>query len=561
MVWGQTLGTDSSPELTGESGKRVYHVDIIGSDGNPVIGYRNSGSPVTIPAGGGIQIGMAPNTTVIILPNGGELKPTEGGGVTVPGGSIIQTAENGSTITLPSGGEVKSNLDGTRSLPGGSIVTKPNGTTTTVPTGGTVNPSTGEVAAPSPSHTHSWNGGWSSNSTHHWHECTVSGCGFTSPSQMNSYGEHIYDNDADTTCNICQYERTVTPPVTEYTIIFDANGGSVATTEAQTINGKLAVLPTPTRSCSYFFEGWYTSSSDCLAVTTNTVFTQDTTVYAHWKYTGSGGGGGYPSPSTYPITTPATSPHGKLIISPVRASRNTTVTITVTPEDGCRLGILNVTSGGKAVPLTEKGGGKYTFTMPAGPVKVEATFVPAETSGTLWNSPFADVSEGAWYYDAVRFVSENGLMGGNGMFGVNDNLSWAQLAQILFNKEGRPGVNYLLQYGDVFTGTWYIEAVRWATSQGIVGGYGNGNFGPSDTITREQLAVMLWRYSGSPAATNKELNFNDTDESNDFALEALRWAVENGIINGYGDGRLGPQGLATRAQVAQILKNFLGDQK
>ena len=106
-------------------------------------------------------------------------------------------------------------------------------------------------------------------------------------------------------------------------------------------------------------------------------------------------------------------------------------------------------------------------------------------------------------------------------------------------------------------GAWYTEAIRWATSRGIVGGYGNGTFGPNDNITREQLAVMLWRYAGSPAATDKELHFTDADKASGYALEALRWAVENGILNGYGDGRLGPQGLATRAQVAQMLKNFI----
>ena len=146
------------------------------------------------------------------------------------------------------------------------------------------------------------------------------------------------------------------------------------------------------------------------------------------------------------------------------------------------------------------------------------------------------------------------------IFGPNNNLTRAQFAQILFNKEGRPVVNYLLQYGDVAEGAWYTEAIRWATSQGIVGGYGNGMFGPNDNITREQLAVMLWRYAGSPAATDKELHFTDADKASGYALEALRWAVENGILNGYGDGRLGPQGLATRAQVAQMLMNFLKDE-
>ena len=177
----------------------------------------------------------------------------------------------------------------------------------------------------------------------------------------------------------------------------------------------------------------------------------------------------------------------------------------------------------------------------------------------VWVNPFSDVAEGAWYYDAVRYASENGLMGGygNGKFGPNDNLSRAQFAQILFNKEGRPVVNYLLRYNDVADGAWYTEAVRWATSQGVVSGYGNGMFGPNDNITREQLAVMLWRYAGSPAATEKELHFTDTDKASGYALEALRWAVENGVMGGYGNGQLAPQGLATRAQVAQMLMNFL----
>lgn len=103
----------------------------------------------------------------------------------------------------------------------------------------------------------------------------------------------------------------------------------------------------------------------------------------------------------------------------------------------------------------------------------------------------------------------------------------------------------------------YSEAVAWAAEQGIVSGYGNGLFGPNDNITREQLAVMLWRYAGEPVATDKELHFTDEGEASGYALDALRWATENGIINGYGDGRLGPRGLATRTQAAQMLMNFL----
>ena len=114
-----------------------------------------------------------------------------------------------------------------------------------------------------------------------------------------------------------------------------------------------------------------------------------------------------------------------------------------------------------------------------------------------------------------------------------------------------------MQFADVPRSAWYTEAVCWAASMGIVTGYGNDLFGPDDKITREQLAVMLWRYAGSPVATRKEPNFSDADEASDWALEALRWAVENGIINGIGNGLLDPGGLATRAQVAQMLKNFI----
>ena len=147
---------------------------------------------------------------------------------------------------------------------------------------------------------------------------------------------------------------------------------------------------------------------------------------------------------------------------------------------------------------------------------------------------------------------------GNGLFGPNDTLTRAQFAQILYNKEGRPAVTGGGIFTDVAPGAWCAPAITWAAERGIVGGYGNGMFGPNDNITREQLAVMLWRYAGSPAATNKELHFNDADEASGYALEALRWAVENGVMSGKGGGSLDPKGLATRAEAAQMLKNLIG---
>ena len=283
---------------------------------------------------------------------------------------------------------------------------------------------------------------------------------------------------------------------------------------------------------------------------------------------GGGSGGGGWSSSTYAITVEK-SEHGKVTSNRTNASNDSTVTLTVTPDSGYVLDALTVTdSRGNEIKLTAQGGNKYTFTMPSRAVTVKASFVPlpddtqkpCDGGADCPSRGFSDLgSVGTWYHEAVDYVLRNGLMNGysSGTFGPNDNLSRAQFAQILFNKEGRPVVNYLLQYGDVAEGAWYTEAIRWATSRGIIGGYGNGNFGPNDNITREQLAVMLWRYAGSPAATDKELHFTDADQASGYALEALRWAVENGILNGYGDGRLGPQGLATRAQVAQMLMNFL----
>ena len=270
----------------------------------------------------------------------------------------------------------------------------------------------------------------------------------------------------------------------------------------------------------------------------------------------SGGGGGS-SVSSYRVTVEKME-HGKVVSNRTNASSGSTVTLTVTPDSGYLLDTLTVTdSWGNTVKLADKGSGRYTFTMPSRAVTVKATFVPVQTE---WNNPYTDVTMGTWYYEAVRFVSENGLMGGYGgsLFGPNDNLSRGQLAQILYNHTGRPVIRTSSTFTDVDPDVWYSTAVSWAVSEGIVSGYGDGCFGPNDPVTREQLAVMLWRYAGSPAATEKELNFTDADRASGYALEALRWAVENDIINGKDSGFLAPQDRATRAQAAQTLMNFLG---
>lgn len=179
-----------------------------------------------------------------------------------------------------------------------------------------------------------------------------------------------------------------------------------------------------------------------------------------------------------------------------------------------------------------------------------------DTSYTPWGSPYADVSSRAWYYDAVRFASENGLMSGDkGLFRPEDRLTRAMLARILYNKAGQPYMAGGWTFADVPPGVWYSDAVAWAASTGVAGGYGNGLFGPDDGVTREQLAVMLWRYAGSPASSG-QVAAGDAGQISGYAQSAMRWAVGNGVITGYGDGRLDPKGPATRAQVARVLQNL-----
>ncbi len=370
--------------------------------------------------------------------------------------------------------------------------------------------------------------------------------------------------------------KTELPEVIANTAIriqFEPNGGAGTMEPESAVTGMPFAMPacTFTAPVGKTFDRWSIGNADS-GDTAETgefhTFTGDVTIYALWKDSGSGGGdhggssgnGGGTSPTYKPQVIQSGGGGGAPSISPSDPKQGDTVTITPKPDEGYEVDKITVLDrDGKPVEVTKKPDGTYTFQQANGKMTIEVTYQPIDQP---WNDPFSDVSGGDWYYETVRFVQERRLMNGYGdsRFGPNDDLSRAQFAQILFNKEGRPVVNYQMDFSDVTGEAWYTEAVRWAASQGIVRGYGNGTFGPNDPITREQLAVMLWRYSGSPAASG-ELNFDDVDEISGHALEALRWAVENGILNGYGDGRLGPQGRATRAQAARMLKNFIEDQE
>ena len=271
----------------------------------------------------------------------------------------------------------------------------------------------------------------------------------------------------------------------------------------------------------------------------------------------SGGGGGGSGSAMYAVSLAAPE-HGTVTVSPKSAVKGSTVTVTATPDEGYRLDTLTVTdSQGNRLKLTDQGGGKFTFIMPGSQVKVEASFVliPQEPEPL----PFADVAETAWYYDGVRYAYEHGLMTGTSetTFNPDGATSRAMLAAILWRLEGSPVVNYAMDFADVEEGQWYTEAIRWAASEGIVTGYGDGAFGTNDSITREQFAVMLYRYAGTQPASGTLSAFRDGPAVSDWAAEAVGWAVEAGLITGTGDGSaLTPQGQATRAQAAVLLMRF-----
>lgn len=297
------------------------------------------------------------------------------------------------------------------------------------------------------------------------------------------------------------------------------------------------------------------SYNETLAISGSNNTSASITVSFTVEQRSSGGG-----PTTYAVTVPDVE-NGTVRVSPSRASRGTTVTITVTPDEGYELESLTVLdSRDNEIALTDKGDGKYTFTMPSGRVTVEASFAEIAPEPL----PFGDVDDGDWFADAVRFVYENGMMNGVSEtdFAPHATTSRSMIVTILYRLEGEPVVDYAMDFTDVAGDAYYAEAVRWAASEGIVGGYGGGLFGSEDAVTREQLAVILYRYAvykGYDVSIGEDTNilsYDDFADLSEYAIPAMQWACGAGIVNGTSASTLTPQGEATRAQVAAMLMRF-----
>ena len=258
----------------------------------------------------------------------------------------------------------------------------------------------------------------------------------------------------------------------------------------------------------------------------------------------SSGGGS----TTYPVNTPNKTENGTVTVSPRYAERGDTVTITVKPDDGFKLDELTVTDkNGNELKLTDKGNGKYTFTMPASKVEIKATFVKE-----VETSPFSDVSTSAYYYEAVKWAQEKGITGGigNGLFGPNQPCTRAQIVTFLWRAAGSPEPKAMSSFADVSTDAYYAKAVAWAVENGITTGTGDGKFSPDATCTRAQSVTFLFRAIGKLVDSKAEFSDVLTDS---YYANAVAWAVENGVTNGIGDGLFGPDNSCTRAQIVTFL--------
>ena len=385
-------------------------------------------------------------------------------------------------------------------------------------------------------------------------EYTLPANGFTAPSgkQFKAWSvggsEKAVGDKITVTANTTVTAVWEDIPVVTYTVSFDANGGSVTPASAVTgADGKLTSLPTPTRSGSYSFAGWYTAASGGTQITTAYVFSANTTVYAHWTYTGGGGGGGGSYTPSYTVSVDKTE-NGTITVSPKSASKGDAVTITVKPDKGYELDTLKVLDkNGDKVKLTEKNG-KYTFTMPTGKVTVKGSFVE-EAPVQI----FKDVPVDAYYYEAVKWAAEKGITGGvgNGLFAPNQPCTRAQIVTFLWRAAGSPTPKHMSSFADVPADAFYAKAVAWAVENGITGGTGEGKFSPNATCTRAQSVTFLYRAAGSPKVSSSA-EFGDV-ATNAYYADAVAWAAKNGITGGIGGGLFGSDNDCTRAQIVTFL--------
>ena len=326
--------------------------------------------------------------------------------------------------------------------------------------------------------------------------------------------------------------------INSYSVTFNSNDGSDI--DSQTVDyGNTVAEPTAPTKNGYTFAGWYSDEGLVSAYDFSTTVTSDITLYAKWTKNSSGGS--Y-TPPTYKPTINQSDEGGTVSVDKTNPKKGDTVTITAKPDSGYQLDDLTVTDkNGKKLKLTDKGNGKYTFTMPASKVTVTPIFVKIAQQPT--GKTFVDVDKSDWFADAVVYVTDKGLMNGtsSNTFSPNASTTRGMLMTVLARYAGEDTTG---------STPWYQKGMEWAKANGVSDGTN-----PEVNITREQLVTMLYRYAGSPKANGSLDSFSDAASVSSYAVNAMQWAVANGIVNG-SNGKLNPQNNATRAEVAAILMRF-----
>ena len=546
--WGQDtyFGGASSRALRGCNSARYWHTHDA-TYSNPSLGFRpvlEVLNPDTLGSGGlkvvtldlnGGKLGGSSDAIQIIVKTGSTFTAPMSGGLTRPDGNT------GSYFMWLDG-------NGNSYEPGGSVPAD-------------VTELTVQWTAPTYAVTLHTNGGTINNGN--VTEYTY-GVGAALPTDVTRTGYTFkgwYDNEGLTGDPVTAIGNTETGnkeywakwEINQYTITYDLAGGTAeGNPDTYTIKTGAFTLKNPTKS-GYTFTGWSgtgLTGENNMTVTIPKGSTGDRSYTAHWRYNGGSSGGS----SSYPITVPSKTENGTVTVSPKNASAGSTVTITVKPDSGYVLETISVTDkNGNDLKLTDKGGGKYTFTMPASKVEVKATFM--EDNSVL--NFFYDVPNDAYYYEAIKWAAENGVTGGigNGLFGPNQPCTRAQIVTFLWRAAGSPVVNYRMPFTDVDEGAYYAEAVRWAASCGIVTGLTETTFGTNGVCTRAQAAAMIYRCAqaqgkGFTGAWMFHLPFTDVPE---WSYESVAWCYMNGVTTGVNETAFAPGNDCTRAQIVTFL--------
>ena len=462
-------------------------------------------------------------------------------------------------------------------------------------------------------HEHSYSD-WSKDGTSHWHECTDYDCPNRNKS-IKDKAAHDYTDDADTICNVCGYERTVTPPApaeytitvtsggngtastshakavagteitltakpntgyhfkewevisggvtikddkftmpddnvevkaifkedvpapTEFTVTFDGNGGTPSVGSMTTTDQKLISLPSASQS-KHSFDGWYTEKSGGTEITTTTVFSANTTVYAHWRYNGD-------DPSSYTIKAVAGAGGSISPTGNVSVREGADQTFTITPDKGYT--VSNVKIDGNSIGAVKS----YTFENVSKAHTIEVIFVKDSSPQT---GVFVDVAAGSYYEDAVDWAAENGIAKGTShtTFSPDAACTRAQAVTFLWRAAGSPEPETrTMPFTDVSADSYYYDAVLWAVENGIAKGTSHTTFSPDATCTRAQAVTFLWRSEKSPAG-DTDNPFTDV-KSTDYYADAVLWAVREEITKGTGSTTFSPNANCTRAQIVTFL--------